>query len=268
MWIDLEACFTESYAKSCGVDIDKLIVIRPDNMNEALEAIRVGSSSGLISFIAIDSVAAMVPKDEFDKDVGGGMIGTRARLMSSTLPQIVKHCSDTGCIAFFINQERACNITGMGPKSTTAGGSALPYYSSVRLDMNRVGWLEGKSGEKIGFQVSVASIKNKTYIPFKKALLTIMYPSDTTEGGIDLIADVVTNSIEMGVVKRSGSWLYYNGESIQGEPKFKQMLRESPELLVEIRHKVMEIINNGGHDDEEGIFLNEEELLSQKQEGI
>jgi recombination protein RecA len=251
MWLDVEACFTEEYASACGVDIDKLIVIRPDNMNEALEAVRIASSSNLVDFICVDSVAGMVPKDEFDKDVGGGMIGARARILSSCIPQIVKHCSDTGCTCFFINQERACNMTGMGPKSTTTGGSAIPYYSSVRLDMNRSGWIEGKGGEKIGFEVTVASIKNKTFTPFKKAVLTIMYPTSTCSGGIDLIADITSNAIEVGVVKKSGSWLTYGGESIQGEAKLRQMLRDNPEIISTIRTQVMEILDGTGTTEEE-----------------
>jgi recombination protein RecA len=614
MWIDVEACFTEEYASMCGVDVEKLILIRPDNMNEALEAIRVASSSGLVKFIGLDSVAAMVPKDEFDKDVGGGMLGTRARLLSSALPQIVKHCGDTGCILMCINQVRAANLMGYGcfhedtlvtfsdgslvpikkvvedkmvgpvlsyddtsgqfiskkitnwfnngkldlsnetwhnfitssaggrggrmgfsctpnhevltsegykkaqeltvgtklisyyeskwlnnpvisdiiygsllgdgglirrdtstaalglqnnkqkeyldwkmnilsgldwkprgisfnssfstelsllkdkfyrwhgkrerrmipddliltplmaavwymddgsidlkdyhkrgkvsayrlttiydeqlreaqlnkykevwssflgvavdkvdsrgsiyfdtqafsilcekihkyvppsmqyklleeyrgkykevevgnvnstthpyeveilsidvlsprklrvktkydievegthnylvgggnrgvvvhnSKSTTTGGAALPYYSSVRMEMNRSGYIEGKGDEKIGMEIKLQTIKNKTYTPFKTATLTFIYPTEDGKGGLDLIADVVTNAVELGVIVKAGSWMRY-GESIsiQGEPKFKTLLESDPVLLSEIREKTMELINNSNN---------------------
>lgn len=243
LWIDAEACFTEDYARACGVDIDSLIVIRPDNMNEALEAVRIGSSSGLVGFIVLDSIASLVPKDEFEKEVGGGMVATRARILSSLLPQIVKHCSDTGCTCFFINQERSCNLTTPGVKSTTVGGAALPYYSSVRLDLNRCGWIENKSGEKIGFEVSIATVKNKTFTPFKKAQISILYPSDINIGGIDLLSDIIVNAIEQGVILKSGSWLTYKEEKVQGEAKFRELLVQKPELTSTIRTEIMEIIN-------------------------
>jgi recombination protein RecA len=258
LWIDAEACFTEEYAKACGVDIESLIVIRPENMNEALEAVRIAASSGLVGFIALDSVASLVPKDEFDKEVGGGMVATRARILSSVLPQIVKHCSDTKCIAFFINQERSANLTTPGVKSTTVGGAALPYYSSVRLDLNRCGWIEDKSGQKIGFEVSIVSVKNKTYTPFRKAQVSILYPSETNRGGIDLIADVVSNGIEEGLILKSGSWLTYGEERLQGEAKFRELLVEKPYLREEIRNKIMEISNGNKYQAKEE---NKEETL-------
>lgn len=241
MWQDIEAVYTDEYSQACGVDSSKLILSRPATMNDALEGLRIGIGSGLVKLAVVDSVAAMVPKDEFDKEVGGGMIGTRARLMSSVLPQLVSLCSEHAATIIFLNQERASNLMGYGAKSTTSGGNALPYYASVRIDMNRSGWIE-VAGEKVGMKITAQTVKNKTFTPFRTAEMSLRFMKDGM-GGIDIIQDVMDAAYDLGVADRKGSWIQYNDTKYQGDSRFRVALESDKELLEGLRASVLSALS-------------------------
>lgn len=236
-WIDAESAYTDTYARMCGVDTRKLAQMRPETANDALETIRSLAKSGLVSLIVLDSVAALVPKDEFDKDVGGGMIGSLARLMSSSLKQLAHYASDNNCTLLFINQERAANIGGYGPKSVTSGGSALTYYCSIRIDLNRTAYIE-VAGEKKGLEVRAQTVKNKCGTPFKEASFSVLYPDfnePTAPAGLDIIADILQSCIDLSIISKQGSWLVYNDLKIQGIEKFKTNMRQDEVLVQKLR---------------------------------
>jgi len=239
MLIDSEATYTEDYGKLCGIDTDKLIYLRPDSMEDCIEAIRIGLSSNLIKFIWIDSLSALVPSNEVSKDIGGGTLAARARLMSTYLPQIVNLCAKYEASVIWTNQERTSSIGGYGPSKAGTGGKALPYYASLILTINKQSYIE--DNEKDGHISEITVLKSKLKAkPFQKALIPIRYP-DEDKGGLDIDTDIINNAIDLGIVQKKGSWYSFGELKEQGLNNFLKAIDDK--VRGKIKEKVYDHIN-------------------------
>ena len=237
-FIDAEHALDPVYAKNLGVDVDELLVSQPDTGEQALEICEMLARSGAIDIIVIDSVAALVPKAEIQGEMGDSHVGLQARLMSQALRKIAGTVNKTHTCVIFINQLREKIGVMFGNPETTTGGRALKFYASMRLDVRRIESLK-RGDETLGNRTRVKVVKNKVAPPFKKAEFDIMYGT-----GISLAGDVLDTATEAKIVDKAGSWYSYNGERIgQGRENVKDYLTEHPELLEEIRRKVMEVFH-------------------------
>lgn len=261
MWVDAEACFDAEYTANCNVNLDSLCKVNPNSAEEALEAIRTGlnleDSDGkpVLSLIVLDSVAALTPRVDFDekKEIGTTQIGSLARLLSTSLKQIVTLAAKTKATIILLNQERAANLTGYGPKTTTTGGSAIGYYSSIRLDLNRVGWLE-EDKEKVGQIVNVETVKNKTFTPYKSADVHLIFPvkrGNKIVAGVDTLSDVVNIAIDNDIIKKTGSWFTWGEDKFQGLNKVYSMFIEDKDKYDILYKQVKELYNASEKDDGE-----------------
>ena len=225
-FIDAEHAFDSVYASSLGVDIDNLLISQPDNGEQALEIADHLISSGAVDLVVIDSVAALTPKSEIDGEMGDSKMGLHARLMSQALRKLTATISKTGCTCIFINQIRMKIGVMFGNPETTTGGNALKFYSSIRLDIRRIGAI--KNGENItGNRTRVKVVKNKVAPPFKMTEFDIMYGK-----GISYVGDLLDLALQGGVVEKMGSWFSYKGEKIaQGREKVKTLLESDDKLL-------------------------------------
>ena len=232
-FIDAEHAFDSSYAKALGVDIDNLLISQPDNGEQALEIVDHLISSGAVDLIIVDSVAALTPKSEIDGEMGDSKMGLHARLMSQALRKLTATISKTGCTCMFINQIRMKIGVMFGNPETTTGGNALKFYSSVRLDIRRIGAI--KNGEEIvGNRTRVKVVKNKVAPPFKKAEFDIMFGK-----GISRSGELLDMAVECGIVEKSGSWFSYENTKLgQGRDTVKKMLDDNVELAEEIENKI------------------------------
>lgn len=242
-FIDAEHAFDRFYAKKLGVDVENLFISQPDCGEQALEIAENLIRSGAIDVIVIDSVAALTPKSEIEGEMGDSKMGLQARLMSQAMRKLTATISKTGCVCIFINQLREKLGVMFGNPETTTGGNALKFYSSVRLDIRKVSQI--KDGENIsGNRVKVKVVKNKVAPPFKKAEFDILYGE-----GISLIGEIIDLGVEMGVIKKSGSWFSYNESKLgQGRDALKRLLEENPELCEELQEKIMDALNNSEQD--------------------
>ena len=232
-FIDAEHALDPVYAKNIGVDIDNLYISQPDCGEQALEITETMVRSGAIDIIVVDSVAALVPKAEIDGDMGDSHVGLQARLMSQALRKLTAVISKSNCTVIFINQLREKVGVMFGNPETTTGGRALKFYSSVRLDVRRIEALK-QGGEVIGNRTRVKVVKNKIAPPFKEAEFDIMFGK-----GISKEGDVLDLAASVGIVQKSGAWFAYGGDKIgQGRENAKAYLREHPEIMDEIEHKV------------------------------
>ncbi len=232
-FIDAEHALDPVYAKNIGVDIDNLYISQPDNGEQALEIAETMVRSGALDIVVIDSVAALVPKAEIDGEMGEIQVGLQARLMSKALRKLTAIISKSNCVVIFINQLREKVGVMFGNPETTTGGRALKFYSSVRLDVRRTESLKQNS-EIIGNHVRVKVVKNKVAPPFKEAEFDIMFGV-----GISREADILDLAAKEGIVDKSGSWYSYKSNKIgQGRENAKRFLREHPEVMEEIDHKV------------------------------
>jgi len=235
-FIDAEHAFDSAYALSLGVDIDNLLISQPDNGEQALEITDHLISSGAIDLVVIDSVAALTPKSEIEGEMGDSKMGLHARLMSQALRKLTATISKTGCTCMFINQIRMKIGVMFGNPETTTGGNALKFYSSIRLDIRRIGAI--KNGEDItGNRTRVKVVKNKVAPPFKKVEFDIMFGK-----GISRSGEVLDKAVDLDIVNKSGSWFSYNDTKLgQGRDAVKQMISDNPELCVEIEDKIKEL---------------------------
>lgn len=237
-FIDAEHALDPAYAKNIGVDIDNLYISQPDNGEQALEITETMVRSGAVDIVVIDSVAALVPKDEIDGNMGDSHVGLQARLMSQALRKLTAVISKTNCIVVFINQLREKVGVMFGSPETTTGGRALKFYSSVRLDVRRIESIK-QNGEVIGNRTRVKVVKNKVAPPFKDAEFDIMFGQ-----GISREGDILDLAADNNVVVKSGAWYAYNGERIgQGRENTKQYLKDNPKICAEIEMKVRELFN-------------------------
>ena len=232
-FIDAEHALDPAYAKNIGVDIENLYISQPDNGEQALEITETMVRSGAVDIVIVDSVAALVPKAEIDGDMGDSHVGLQARLMSQALRKLTAAISKSNCIVIFINQLREKVGVMFGNPETTTGGRALKFYSSIRLDVRKIEALK-QGGEMVGNRTRIKVVKNKVAPPFREAEFDIMFGK-----GISKEGDVLDLAASVGIVQKSGAWFAYGGDKIgQGRENAKAYLREHPEIMDEIEHKV------------------------------
>ena len=232
-FIDAEHALDPVYAKNIGVDIDELYISQPDSGDQALEITETMVRSGAMDIIVVDSVAALVPKQEIEGDMGDSHVGLQARLMSQALRKLTPVISKSNCVVIFINQLREKVGVMFGNPETTTGGRALKFYSSVRMDVRRIETLK-QSGEMVGNRTRVKIVKNKIAPPFKEAEFDIMFGKGISKSG-----DILDLAANCDVVKKSGAWYAYEGEKIgQGRENAKSFLEANPEIMDEIEKKV------------------------------
>ena len=243
-FIDAEHAFDRFYAKKLGVDVDELLISQPDNGEQALEIADQLIRSSAIDIIVIDSVAALTPKAEIEGDMGDSKVGLQARLMSQALRKLTSTISKTNTTCIFINQLREKIGVMFGNPETTTGGNALKFYASVRLDIRRVTTL--KDGDTpIGNQVRVKIVKNKVAPPFRKAEFEITFGE-----GISHTGEIVDLGVEMGVIKKSGSWFSYGETRLgQGRDAVKKIVKDNPELAEELEQKIAEALKAANEED-------------------
>mgnify|MGYP002794443969 CR=1 FL=1 len=232
-FIDAEHALDPVYAKKIGVDIDELYISQPDSGDQALEIAETMVRSGAVDIIVIDSVAALVPKQEIEGDMGDSHVGLQARLMSQALRKLTPVISKSNCVVIFINQLREKVGVMFGNPETTTGGRALKFYASVRMDVRRIETLK-QSGEMVGNRTRIKIVKNKIAPPFKEAEFDIMFGK-----GISKEGDILDLAAKEDIVEKSGAWYAYNGSKIgQGRENAKNFLLANQELCAEIETKV------------------------------
>ena len=237
-FIDAEHALDPTYASHIGVDIDNLYISQPDCGEQALEITETMVRSGAIDIVVVDSVAALVPKQEIDGDMGDTVMGAQARLMSQAMRKHTAVISKTNCTVIFINQLREKLGVMFGNPETTTGGRALKFYSSVRLDVRRTEAIK-QGGEVIGNRTKVKIVKNKVAPPFKEAEFDIMFGK-----GISKTGDILDLAADNGIIVKSGAWYAYEGNKIgQGRENTKQYLIENPEICNEIEQKVRDLFS-------------------------
>ena len=249
-FIDAEHALDPVYAKNIGVDINELYISQPDSGDQALEIAETMVRSNAIDIIVIDSVAALVPRQEIEGDMGDSHVGLQARLMSQALRKLTPVISKSNCVVIFINQLREKVGVMFGNPETTTGGRALKFYASVRMDVRKIETLK-QSGEMVGNRTRIKIVKNKIAPPFKEAEFDIMFGK-----GISRSGDVLDLAVSIDVVKKSGSWYAYEGNKIgQGRENAKTYLEANPEIMEKIEKKVREHYSleedekDGGADD-------------------
>ncbi|MBQ2890610.1 MAG: recombinase RecA, partial [Clostridia bacterium] len=234
-FIDAEHALDPVYAEALGVNIDDLIVAQPDTGEQALEITEQLVRSGAIDVIVIDSVAALVPKQEIEGLMGDAHVGLQARLMSQALRKLAGIISKSNTTAIFINQLREKVGVMFGNPETTAGGRALKYYASVRMDVRRIETIKG-DGSMIGNRTKVKVVKNKVAPPFKEAEFDIIYGE-----GISKEGNILDMAVEYEIIEKSGSWFSYNGDKLgQGREAVKKVLIDNPDLCDEVEGRVRE----------------------------
>ncbi len=239
-FIDAEHAFDSYYAKKLGVDIDNLLVSQPDNGEQALEITDHLIRSGAVDIIVVDSVAALTPRAEIEGDMGDSKMGLQARLMSQALRKLTSNIGKTNTCVIFINQLREKIGVMFGNPETTTGGNALKFYSSVRLDVRRIGQIKDDA-DVTGNKTRVKVVKNKVAPPFKKAEFDIMYGE-----GISKIGEIIDLGTEYEIIKKSGSWYSYGDTKLgQGREAVKKLLLDNVELSEELEAKIRERLKNG-----------------------
>ena len=236
-FIDAEHAFDRFYAAKLGVDVENLLISQPDYGEQALEIAENLIRSGAIDVIVVDSVAALTPKSEIEGEMGDSKMGLQARLMSQAMRKLTATINKTGCVCIFINQLREKIGVMFGNPETTTGGNALKFYSSVRIDIRKISQI--KDGENVlGSRVKVKVVKNKVAPPFRKAEFDILYGE-----GISRSGEIVDLGVEMGIIKKSGSWFSYGDSKLaQGRDSVKKLIEDNPELADELAAKIFEAL--------------------------
>ncbi|CAM3705492.1 recombinase RecA [Bordetella sputigena] len=234
-FVDAEHALDVQYAAKLGVNLTDLLISQPDTGEQALEITDALVRSGSVDLIVIDSVAALVPKAEIEGEMGDSLPGLQARLMSQALRKLTATIKRTNCMVIFINQIRMKIGVMFGNPETTTGGNALKFYSSVRLDIRRIGSIK-KGEEVIGNETRVKVVKNKVSPPFKQAEFDIMYGS-----GISREGEIIDLGVQAGIVDKSGAWYSYNGDRIgQGKDNVREYLKEHRDMALEIENRIRE----------------------------
>ena len=251
-FIDAEHALDPVYAAKLGVDVNELLIAQPDTGEQALEIADTLVRSGAVDILVVDSVAALTPRAELEGDMGDSLPGLQARLMSQALRKLTGSISKSGCMVIFINQIRMKIGVMYGSPETTTGGNALKFYSSVRLDIRRIGAIKYRD-EVIGNQTRVKVVKNKVAPPFRQVEFDIMYGE-----GISKTGEIIDLGVKAEVVEKSGSWYSYGDERIgQGRENVRKFLLDNPDIADDIERKIR--MNEG---------LIEEELLMPKNEQV
>ncbi len=252
-FVDAEHALDVNYARKLGVNTEDLLISQPDTGEQALEITETLVRSGAIDVLVVDSVAALVPRAEIEGDMGDSHVGLQARLMSQALRKLTAAINRSNTLVIFINQIRMKIGVMFGNPETTTGGNALKFYSSVRLDVRRVGAI--KNGEDVtGNRTAVKVVKNKMAPPFTKVEFDLMYGTGISEEG-----DILDLAVTANLVEKSGAWFSINGERMgQGRDAAKNFLRDHPEMMVELRNKIfaqngigkllLDAENNAGED--------------------
>ncbi len=234
-FVDAEHALDPLYAEKLGVSLDDMLVSQPDTGEQALEIVDMLTRSGAVDVIVVDSVAALTPKAEIDGDMGDSHMGLTARLMSQGLRKLAGNVKKSNTMLIFINQIRMKIGVMFGNPETTTGGNALKFYSSVRLDIRRIGAIK-KGDEILGNETRVKVVKNKVAPPFKQTEFDILYGEGTSYEG-----ELITLGVKEGFVDKSGAWYAYNGEKIgQGKDNARNFLKENPEIASELDVKIRE----------------------------
>ena len=232
-FVDAEHALDPTYAGKLGVNVDDLLVSQPDTGEQALEITDMLVRSGAVDIVVIDSVAALTPKAEIEGDMGDHHVGLQARLMSQALRKLTANIKRTNTMVIFINQIRMKIGVMFGNPETTTGGNALKFYSSVRLDIRRIGAIK-KGDEILGNETRVKVVKNKVAPPFKKTEFDILFGEGVSHEG-----EIITLGVQEGIIDKSGAWYGYNGDRIgQGKDNVRNFLKENPQIAEEIEAKV------------------------------
>jgi len=236
-FVDAEHALDPVYAEALGVNLDELLVSQPDTGEQALEICDMLVRSGAVDLVIIDSVAALTPKAEIEGDMGDSHVGLQARLMSQALRKLTANIKRTNCTVIFINQIRMKIGVMFGSPETTTGGNALKFYSSVRLDIRRIGQVK-QGDEVIGNETRVKVVKNKVAPPFKQTEFQILYGK-----GTNLMGELLDIGVQQNIVDKAGAWYSYNGDRIgQGKAKAAEFLEQNPEIANEIEQKIRAIL--------------------------
>ena len=232
-FVDAEHALDPSYAKKLGVNLDDLLISQPDAGEQALEITETLVRSGAVSVVVVDSVAALTPRSELEGDMGDAQVGAQARLMSQAMRKLTGSISRSNCMVIFINQIRMKIGVMFGSPETTTGGNALKFYSSVRLDIRRIGALKDRD-EIVGNSTRVKVVKNKVAPPFKQVEFDIMYGE-----GISKTGEIIDLGVKEGIIEKSGAWFSYGDERIgQGRENAKMYLKENENICDEIEEKI------------------------------
>ncbi|MDC0656712.1 recombinase RecA [Leisingera sp. SS27] len=232
-FVDAEHALDPQYAAKLGVDLDELLISQPDTGEQALEITDTLVRSGAVNMVIVDSVAALTPKSELEGDMGDSNVGVQARLMSQAMRKLTGSISRSKCMVIFINQIRMKIGVMFGSPETTTGGNALKFYSSVRLDIRRIGAIKDRD-EVVGNATRVKVVKNKVAPPFKQVEFDIMYGE-----GISKMGELLDLGVVAGVVNKSGAWFSYGDERIgQGRENAKTFLKENPSVAFDIEDKI------------------------------
>ena len=244
-FIDAEHALDPVYAKHLGVDINNLLVSQPDCGEQALEIAETLVNSGAIDIIVIDSVAALVPRQEIEGDMGASHVGVQARLMSQAMRKLSGSIAKSNCIVIFTNQLREKVGVMYGNPEVTTGGKALKFYASVRIDVRRVESLKNGS-EVYGAHTKCKVVKNKVAPPFKVAEFDILYGS-----GISKSSEVIDMAIQLQIVEKSGAWFYYEGDRLgQGKENVRKFIESDKELMAKLEAQIREKVQSAGFDEE------------------
>lgn len=236
-FVDAEHALDPSYAAKLGVDVDDLLVSQPDTGEQALEITDMLVRSGAVDIVVVDSVAALTPKAEIEGEMGDSHVGLQARLMSQALRKLTGNIKRTNCTVIFINQIRMKIGVMFGSPETTTGGNALKFYSSVRLDIRRIGALK-RGDEVIGNETRVKVVKNKMAPPFRQAVFEILYGQ-----GISREGELVELGVEHKIINKSGAWYSYGDDRIgQGKDNARQFMKDNPEIAADIEKQLRDIL--------------------------
>jgi recombination protein RecA len=252
-FVDAEHALDPQYAEKLGVNVDELLVSQPDTGEQALEITDMLVRSGAVDVIVVDSVAALTPKAEIEGEMGDSHVGLQARLMSQALRKLTGNIKRSNAMVVFINQIRMKIGVMFGSPETTTGGNALKFYSSVRLDIRRIGAIK-KGDEVIGNQTRVKVVKNKVSPPFKMAEFEILYGE-----GISREGEIIELGVQNGFIDKAGSWYSYGDDRIgQGKENVREFLKTNPDVAAEIEHKIREAllpktVKASAPDDEEAV---------------
>ncbi|HAG91243.1 MAG TPA: recombinase RecA [Bdellovibrionales bacterium] len=241
-FVDAEHALDISYARKLGVNVDDMLVSQPDTGEQALEIVETLVRSGAVDMLVVDSVAALTPRAEIEGDMGDSHMGLQARLMSQALRKLTGAINRSNTLVIFINQIRMKIGVMFGNPETTTGGNALKFYSSVRLDVRRIGAIQ--TGDKVaGNRTAVKVVKNKMAPPFAKVEFDLMYGE-----GISAEGDILDLGVKHDLIDKSGAWYSINGERMgQGRSQAKSFLKEHPEMMADLRTKILEANGIGGN---------------------
>jgi len=232
-FVDAEHALDPEYARKIGVNVDELLVSQPDTGEQALEIADMLVRSGSVDVVVVDSVAALTPKAEIEGEMGSSHVGLQARLMSQALRKLTGNIKRSNTLVIFINQIRMKIGVMFGSPETTTGGNALKFYSSVRLDIRRIGAIK-KGDEVVGNETRVKVVKNKMAPPFKQAEFEILYGE-----GISRLGEIIDLGVKQGLIDKAGAWYSYNGERIgQGKENARTYLKEHPDMAAEIEQQI------------------------------